>query len=274
MNQIKPLKVALVLMIISGASVSYANTFMVADKSLETKDYYNQCGDKCPEIRYQLVDTGHVWLDTIINKAVVSNLALNDQDDSPTAKRWQAFKAIAQPSTTQLTKQLDFAISELVKSNLEFRKQTSSDLNYAVSVEPSYLGHKTLSNGNDLELFAITSEQYLGGAHGMHWTHFYLFDRQKKRQITLNDIVIAKQRPALEELVKAQYQAYLKKNNMNPDEMKDMWTFFLTDNVTFTNRGLTFLYQPYEITPYVMGMPEFTIPYAQLTNLIKADYLP
>ena len=47
----------------------------------------------------------------------------------------------------------------------------------------------------------------------------------------------------------------------------------LTDNFSFNKDGITFLYQPYAIGPYVMGMPELTIKYQDLKGVIKAEYL-
>ena len=36
----------------------------------------------------------------------------------------------------------------------------------------------------------------------------------------------------------------------------------------FTDKGIMFVYNPYEIAPYAAGMPTFTIPYDKLKNLL------
>lgn len=41
-------------------------------------------------------------------------------------------------------------------------------------------------------------------------------------------------------------------------------TFYISDIFTLTDDGLMFTYSPYEIASYAAGMPEFTIPYAEL----------
>ncbi|UTO04100.1 RsiV family protein [Moraxella sp. FZLJ2107] len=37
--------------------------------------------------------------------------------------------------------------------------------------------------------------------------------------------------------------------------------------------GVEFLYQPYEITPYVFGMPSLHLSYAELKDILKSQYL-
>lgn len=263
------------LLLLSAMSLSAtAQTFVVSDKYVNTKDYYDLCKDKCPDIDYRLIDTGNVWLDSIINKAVVSNLKYNpDSDNTAIEQRWQTFENLAQPDQAQLVNQLNFAIDNFVKANQQWINESQSELTYSVSSTPHYHGHKTLKNGNELELFSVGGNQYMGGAHGISWSNYYVFDMTNKRQLTLDDIVMPNQKPILEKLVKAEYIKYLKENQLDPSEMAQTWEFALTDNYSFTNQGVTFLYQHYEITPYVMGMPEFTIPYSQLKGVIKAEYL-
>lgn len=50
--------------------------------------------------------------------------------------------------------------------------------------------------------------------------------------------------------------------------------FQLPEQFAFTEKGLLFLYNTYEIGPYSMGIIEFTMPYEQLQGFVAADYLP
>jgi hypothetical protein len=45
--------------------------------------------------------------------------------------------------------------------------------------------------------------------------------------------------------------------------------FRLNDNYSFSNYGITFKFNPYEVAAYVYGAPEITIPYSEIKNLIK-----
>lgn len=261
------------LALLTALTFSSANALVVTPKNFETKDYYATCGDKCPEIDYQFIDTHNDWLDTIINKAVLSNLQLNF-DDKQAEKRWQSFADTPRPSKAQFVNQLNFALSQFVKANSDWRAESESELNYSVASKPTYLGHQRLNNGHELELFSVSGEQYLGGAHGMNWVNYYVFDMVDKKQLALDDIIMPNQKVILEKIVKAEYEKYLKANGMDIKEMAETWEFFLTDNFMLDDKGITFLYQPYAITPYVMGMPEFTIPYSRLKGVLKMGYLP
>lgn len=266
-------RLAILALLTSISGWASAQDFIVMDSYPETKDYYQACQDKCPDIEYRFIDSNVDWLDSIVNKAVVSNLKFNGNDDKASEQRWKTFDAIAKPNKAQLVNQLNFAISEFVKANQAWLQQSESDLKYSISSTPHYFGHKTLKNGNQLELLSVSGDQYLGGAHGVSWSNYYVFDRTNQRQIKLDDILMPNQKVILEKMVKAEYIKYLKENQLDHAEMAQTWEFFLTNNFSFSNKGLVLQYQHYDITPYVMGMPEFTIPYSQLKGVVKADYL-
>ena len=48
----------------------------------------------------------------------------------------------------------------------------------------------------------------------------------------------------------------------------------LPENIALTSHGLRLLYNSYEIAPYAMGQSDFTIPYDELTKILKPEYLP
>lgn len=254
--------------------LSFAQTFYIKSLHLNTKDYYNVCNDKCPEIDYELLDTGNLWLDNMINKDIIVNISLNGyEENTEIEKRWKTFLANPNPTKAGLTNQLNFAIDGVLKANREWKEETESELNFSVSSKPTYQGHKTLKNQERLELFSVATEQYTGGAHGMYWFHNYVFNMNSQKRLVLDDILIKGKKSALERLAKQKYHAYLKKHDIEPKEFADMWAFYLTENFTFDNKGLLLVYQPYEITPYVMGSPELHISYAELSGIIKAEYL-
>lgn len=262
------------LLLFCMVQLGFANTFHVGDLDLNVKSYYENCEKKCPEIDYKLLDTGNRWLDDIINKDVIDNIAFHDyEENSVEHKSWQNFLNNPKPTKAGLTNQLNLAIDSMVKANNDWQKESESDMVFSVTSKPSYLGHKTLKNQQGLEQFSVTTETYTGGAHGMQWLTQYVFNMNTQKKLTIDDIVIQTKKSALEKLAKQKYHEYLKKNDVNPKDLMDMWQFFLTDNFSFDNKGLVLIYQPYEITPYVMGMPELHISYAELSGIVKAEYL-
>lgn len=253
---------------------SFAESFYVSPAYFESKDYYSKCQDKCPSIEYQFINTGHDWLDNQINKDIIGNMALLSYDkDSAENKRWQAFFANKNPTKAGLINQLNVAIDSVVQENAEFlREQEGTALRFSVSSQPTYLGHKSLKNGTTLELFSVFTDQYTGGAHGMAWEHYYAFDMKNKKLLSIDDIILPNKQHLLKQKLHAEYQNYLRKHEIDPKEF-ETWEFFVTDNFQFDQNGITFLYQPYEITPYVMGIPEIRLNYKDLSGIIKAEYL-
>ena len=45
----------------------------------------------------------------------------------------------------------------------------------------------------------------------------------------------------------------------------------LTSNFAFTRNGLTLVYNPYDISPYSMGMHTIQLPYQALAGLLRRD---
>ncbi len=57
-------------------------------------------------------------------------------------------------------------------------------------------------------------------------------------------------------------------------EYEQAWPFKLTENFLLGDQGLILQYGEYEIGPYVVGLPRLVIPYDQLQEVLKEEYLP
>lgn len=268
------------LLLIISAFISFClpiNTTIAQDFYFQQKyvginnDIFNNCGKICPELEYQLVDTGYSWIDATINKAVVSHfINIDENDNSNMAQKWQQFTQTATPTDSQYAEQLTKGLQKLITENKELMEMTD-DRNtplIAISVEPKYIGHKA-----NIEMIDISGFSYMGGAHGVSYVNHFAFDMKNKQLLTLDDILLPNKKSALENIVKQSFKTWLINAETNPEEHLQSWEFHLTDNFTFTKEGVQFLYQPYEITPYAMGMPELVIPYQQLKGIIKPEYL-
>ncbi|MDO4250768.1 MAG: RsiV family protein [Moraxella sp.] len=252
-----------------GTNLAGANDFYVSQKLIET-DYelFAACSSQCPEIDYTLIDTGLPWLDSTINKAVVNRIDITGmtQENSQEAQVAQAFYAKPMVSDIELTNQINRLTKDIISANNEHGAESAST--YVATAHPSLIGmHK------GLVLMEIQGYYYLGGNHGLGSHTYYVFDLKNKKYLTLTDIVIKGKQTQLTQKLQAKYHQYLKDNDMDPKEMAEYWEFFVTDNFTFTKEGMEFLYQPYEITPYVMGMPSLALSYQELSGIIKPQYL-
>ncbi|RYZ93971.1 MAG: DUF3298 domain-containing protein [Moraxellaceae bacterium] len=139
-----------------------------------------------------------------------------------------------------------------------------------MQVTPEFLG-----DVGTVARFKISAAFYTGGAHGSALDNYYNLDIKRKKQLTLNDIILPNQQAALHQLVHQQYVDWVSSSAGNPDisQYEKDWPFKLTQNFNLGDAGLLFSYGQYEIGPYVVGMPEFVVPYAQLSGIVKPEYL-
>lgn len=114
----------------------------------------------------------------------------------------------------------------------------------------------------------------LGGAHGVGYAEYLMFDMDSKQQITLKDVLNSGQQTKFKALAYTEYKAWVKQSDNDIKTFEQNWPFVMTDNAALTDKGITLTYQPYEIAPYAYGMPKLTVPYAKLKGIVKPKYLP
>lgn len=245
------------------AGTAYANGFYVKQLGIYPDDkLWRYCNEPCPEIDYQFVSTGQAWLDTIINKEVLAVMESAIGTNNKTQKQVEAF--YKKPIISQ--KELEVQVERVTKAIIIANNDEPSSASYQFVAKPELLGwHK------GLVLMGMASYVYTGGAHGLSMYRYYVFDLKDKKQLRLDDILIGGKKHTLKTKLHAKYHDYLRQNDIDPATWA--WEFALTDNFSFDKDGMTFLYQPYEITPYVMGMPTLQLSYQELSGVVQAKYL-
>lgn len=212
--------------------------------------------DNCPKIEVEYLKTNHSWINDITN-ARINNLVVNSKPAESVPVKTKSSQAAVQAAIN------DFASSQFADQP-EDRQWA-----YELMVKPSYLGHV-----NDFELFNITSYSYTGGSHGMSYSEYLIFDPSAKKQVKLDDMLVAGKKPRFESLAYESYKTWVKTFDENVSSYEKSWPFTLSDNVTLTDKGIDILYQPYAIGPYASGMPTLSIPYNQLNSVIKPRFIP
>lgn len=139
----------------------------------------------------------------------------------------------------------------------------AGDNKYYEGVMVSFVGQRY-----NLVTFARFYNAYSGGAHNIFHTQYDTFDLASKRILTLNDILKPNAKAKVLALLKAQNATNLQEYGTDLDELT------LSENFYFAENGLVFVYSLYEIAPFVMGMPELSVYYEDLKELIKSQYLP
>lgn len=128
-------------------------------------------------------------------------------------------------------------------------------------------------HANDFLILNKYGYSYSGGAHGNAWSLFISLDLKNRRLMQLPDIITGDEEalPAL--LEKHLRKTYDIKDN---ESLQDFGLFELhilpNNNFYFDDKGLSFVYNQYEIAPYSAGMIEFTIPWGDLKELLNRDF--
>lgn len=220
----------------------------------------SECLNKgnCPEIDIQYLKTNHDWMNQVVNE-VIDGVAMGGIDMSASAHDSEKETVTTQEVTAALDK---FAQSQLTELPAD------SSLNYSLSAAPKYWGHI-----GDFELFEVTSYVYWGGAHGMPYSEYVVLDSKTKRRVGLDDLLIAKEKPKFEALAYDAYKQWVTQFNEDIEAYEKSWPFFLSSNVSLTDKGMVLKYQAYDIAPYAYGLPELVIPYNKLGDIVQPQYL-
>ncbi len=158
------------------------------------------------------------------------------------------------------------------KEYLETNEDIEDDYLYAANWE-SQGNTKVVFNDSYFTTFAFSYYQYMGGAHGIFGESYLIIDLKNGKEIKLNDIFDKNALAILEKrMVK---KAYAYTGTPNATSLQDAGYLVdkieVTDNFSITTKGITFVYQPYEISPYAAGMPSFLFSWEEIKDLVKKD---
>ncbi|MGP5791430.1 RsiV family protein [Psychrobacter celer] len=211
--------------------------------------------DNCPDIEVKYLKSNHSWIDNTVN-ARIDALVVNSKPSESGAR------VVKTPDDVKA------ALDEFVTSQFA-EVPADSVFVYSLMVTPEYLGHV-----NDFELFEIHSYVFTGGAHGMPYSEYLIFDQQTKKPIQLADMLQPNKKSRFNALAYSAYKEWVKTVDEDVASYEKSWPFSLSDNITLTDQGIDIRYQHYSIGPYAYGMPVLSIPYSQLQGVIKPQFLP
>ena len=215
------------------------------------------CGerDNCPDIEIKYLESNHEWINEAVNARINSLVVNSEPTESATVK------------TTSTPQEIKAALDKFATSQIQDLPNDVS-WGYEWMVTPEYLGHV-----NDFELFDINSYVFTGGAHGMPYSEYLVFDLSTKKHIKLDDMLQSGKKSTFEALAYDAYKAWVKTVDDDVSSYEKNWPFTLSDDVILTDKGVDIRYQPYVIGPYAYGMPMLSIPYSKLDKVIKPHFL-
>jgi len=119
-------------------------------------------------------------------------------------------------------------------------------------------------------------EEFTGGAHPVYFTYFHNIDLRTLKQIELNDLLIGEYDEELTELLINQLMEDVGASTKEELEEYGYGTtadIIPTENFKLTPGGISFLYNIYEIAPYVIGPVEIDLSFKQLEPILNTEYM-
>lgn len=146
--------------------------------------------------------------------------------------------------------------------------------------------YKWVSKGyetNTFVTFMASSSQYTGGLHGIGFESGHTFSKISGKCFGY-DMMQNTDSPAFKRLIKEGLRKFFsnddEKQGMSDEDLLHELVSYdgsidelpLPDSEPYmTEKGITFIYQPYEISYYAAGKPEFTIPYDVAKTYLKSQ---
>ena len=135
---------------------------------------------------------------------------------------------------------------------------------------------KVLRNSPTIVVVALSSYIYNGGANGQSSTQYLNWLPDFNRLVGLQTMLVADGMPKYIAVLAQAHQNWLEKNREamgDFEQFKKQWPFKPSDNVALLAQGLEISFDPYTIAPKSFGEPKILIPYNQLDNVLRPEYL-
>lgn len=227
----------------------------------------------CYEFKYISLTTQIDWIDKLFAKEACHYFLKEEKQNQCEDEN------IKNINIKQIAKD-DFNITlKNMKSFIEENKDEWSADSAGVTLK--FIGQRN-------KIAQFRQENYIfhaGAAHPMYHHNYRVFDLQKKVELTLDDIVISKQK--LLEKLREKYEVYYMNNLADKtnyiqeqEEAKKAAIFQFGEieniknkNFQLTIDGITFYFQPYEIGSFAEGVIELKIDTQEALGIIKEEYL-
>lgn len=173
-------------------------------------------------------------------------------------------------------------INEYKITNAPLLEQLDSTAFYSFFNEHNLEGFSLL-NDEKIYSYGINRYVFMGGAHGLTTLNYLNFDLKSGKQIMESDLFEAGFHEVLTSLLKTRI---VEQSNEDPNvetiislDDTDYWVDAIKPNNNFyiTDESLNYVFNPYEIAPYYMGITEVIIPFDRIKEMLKKpsviDYL-
>lgn len=152
------------------------------------------------------------------------------------------------------------------ETNLDFLSQTENqDYDGILSWEYIASGEFT-GLYKDYTTYTVSKYSYFGGAHGNSWTDALVFDLKDGHVIEEHELFKEDYKPFLSSLLTIHAKA--------DAESSDSLTLLVSEiepngNFEVSEKCITYIYNPYDIAPYSSGTIRISIPWSELSPILK-----
>ena len=246
-------------------------------------------GNSCPEFSIDRLHTNQFVVDDMIDAEILKSLDQMldigqlkkdirvDKDHSraqnsasQVVQESSAVQASVKTAAEQMAVQIQPYVNAFQALDQELKTLGASS-QLKLSISP-----KILNSDGPLVTVVLNTSSFMGGAHGSSAQSYYNFDLKKQTLLPLDQLIQPGQKAQLEKLAYAAFQKWVMDARLasSISEYEQAWKFHLSNNYYLAKQGLILQYGEYDIGPYVVGLPRFELPYAQLQDILKKEYLP
>ena len=119
---------------------------------------------------------------------------------------------------------------------------------------------------NDMQSYLIYTYGYTGGAHGMDYEKGMTFSLSNGTRITETDLFEREYKPELSRILTAHLQESVSEDVYDMLFIKNIEP---NGNFYIDEDGITYVYERYEIGPYVSGLVKVSVPWSELQGILK-----
>ncbi|MGB5553095.1 MAG: DUF3298 domain-containing protein [Flavobacteriaceae bacterium] len=218
--------------------------------TFETKHMVGQTCESCPKVQINIpsvIEKTKIGetIDNILQEEIIYLLTFDEEIDATT---------------------IDEAIASF-NSGYEELKTLYPD--ESVGWEAKIEAKISFENENVLTIL-MDSYVFSGGAHGYNAIRYLNFD--KKKGIELETWQLFKNAPDFEKFAESKFKA---QENIPTNQainstgfMFENDTFYLPENIGFTENGLQLLYNQYEVASYADGPIKLTLPFEEVSAFL------
>jgi len=118
-----------------------------------------------------------------------------------------------------------------------------------------------------LQTYNASYNEYTGGAHGMYGVVAEVYDLSTGEIVSEKDLFAPGYKSGIAKLLASALENYLADSDTDPEMLFSMPE--PNGNFSVSDDAVTWIYNPYEIAPYVMGAIELSVPWDELKPFLK-----